>query len=34
MKTMGTPNEWDLEENDEKSKQLQIVISESENGKS
>ncbi|KAL6132123.1 hypothetical protein ACLB2K_070494 [Fragaria x ananassa] len=34
VKTMGSPNEWNLEENDEKSKQLQIVISESENGKS
>lgn len=34
MKTVESPNNWDVEENDEKSKQLQIVISESANGKS
>lgn len=34
MKPVESPDKWDLEENDEKSKQLQIVISESTNGKS
>ncbi|XP_050386715.1 bidirectional sugar transporter SWEET3 isoform X2 [Argentina anserina] len=33
-KAVESPNKWDLEENDEKSNEVQIVIGESANGKS